>query len=138
MRPPAPPPPSVAVAVKVEVEKAEAERTKPMKFGDLDDIIRVAEYEIHELYYALRVEIRAILSDLESKIETLMLKDRATVGFGIVREIPPITSSLEKLEEEVRELQGPKLNEAKNKLIRFKDERLFILKKEETKSKKPL
>lgn len=117
-----------APKVVVKVKKKE-ERKKPMKFGDIDDIIRVAEYLVHGLNYELPAEIKIILSKTESELEVLKLKDRVPAGLGIIREIPPILLTLEELEEKLRVLQGPELTEAKRTLFCLQSEKEFILKK---------
>lgn len=99
---------SVVVA-KVKTEKEKIEKTKPMKFGDLDDVIRVAEYEIHKLY-----------ADME------VLRFKATAPLELcIREHPPITFSLCKLEDE--------LTKAKDRLYFLQLEKEFILKKRKQK-----
>lgn len=113
----------------VKVEKEKTERKMPMKFGDLDDIIRVAEYRVHELYHVLPAEMRTILSKVESELEILKLKDRVPAGFGIVKETPPILFTIEELEEKLRVIQGPELTEAKKRFKFLMDEKDFVLQK---------
>lgn len=74
------------VATKVRNEKEKIEGTKPMKFGDLDDVIRVAEYEIHKLY---------------SDMEVLKFKETAPSEL-CVAEYPPIPFSLCDLKNEMK------------------------------------
>lgn len=99
---------SVAAA-KVKIEKDKIGETKPMKFGDLDDMIRVAEYEKHELY---------------SDIEILKFKETSPPEL-CVAEYPPIPVSLCDLKNE--------LERAKNRLYRLRLEKAFILKKRKQK-----
>lgn len=113
----------------VKVKKVETEAKEPIIFGDLDDIIRVARDKVHELCYALPSELRTLMSEIESDIEVLELKVRAPVGFGLVKETPPILSTIEKLEEKLRVVQGPEITEAKKKVKYLMDEKDFVLQK---------
>ncbi len=119
--------------IVVKVEKKMEERKTLMKFGDIDDIIRVMESLVNELRDELPVEIRTILSKTESELEVLKLKDRVPAGFGIVRETPPILLTLEELEKKLRVLQGPELTEMKKRLSYLRSEKEFILKEKTNK-----
>lgn len=98
-----------AVAAKVKTEKDKLGETEPMKFGDLDDVIRVAEYEIHKLY---------------SDIEVLKFKETAPSEL-CVAEYPPIPFSLCDLKNEMKK--------AKDRLYIMQLEKEFILKKRKQK-----
>lgn len=66
------------VAEKVKTEKEKIEGTKPMKFGDLDDVIRVAEYEIHKICAEIE-----ILRFKKASPKKLCVKEHPTIPFSI-------------------------------------------------------
>ena len=101
---------SVVVA-KVKTEKEKMGRTKPMKSWDLDDVIRVAEHEVYELY---------------AKMEVLKFKAAAPPEL-CVREHPTIALSIGKMEDE--------LIKAKNRLNLLQLEKEVALKKKRKQKK---
>lgn len=97
-----------------------------VKFGNIDDIIRATEDEVHKLY--------CILCDIAWDIEILRFKKRAPPAY-CVKEFPPILYTLYELEEMSKAEQN-KMSEAKERLSRLQFEREFIKLKKRMKQKK--
>lgn len=97
-----------------------------IRFGNIDDIIRATEDEVHKLY--------CILCDIAWDLEILRFKKRAPSVY-CVKEFPPILYTLEELEEKAN-TERQEMVWAKKRLSRLQFEREFIKLKKRMEQKK--